>query len=40
MTNADGATRIALAPMHVMVAVAVVVTLEAIRRRTSTSRQL
>lgn len=40
MTDADGATKVALALMHVMVAVAVVVTLEAIRRRTRASRQL
>jgi Flp pilus assembly pilin Flp len=41
MTDADGATRVALSLMHVMVAVAVVVTLEAIRRRTrTTSRQV
>lgn len=39
-TDADGATRVALALMHVVVAVAVVVTLEAIRRRTKTSRQM
>ncbi|MDQ4011422.1 MAG: DUF6069 family protein [Actinomycetota bacterium] len=39
-TDADGATRVALALMHVVLAVAVVVTLEAIRRRTKTSRQL
>ena len=39
MTDADGATKVALALMHVMVAVAAVVTLEAIRRRTKTSRQ-
>ena len=40
MTDADGATQVALVLMHVVVAVAVVVTLEAIRRRTSTSRQV
>lgn len=39
MTDTDGATRVALALMHVVLAVAVVVTLEAIRRRTTTSRQ-
>jgi hypothetical protein len=40
MTDADGATPVALALMHVVVAVTVVVTLEAIRHRTSTSRQV
>ncbi|HVE96268.1 MAG TPA: DUF6069 family protein [Pseudonocardiaceae bacterium] len=39
-TDADGATRIALALMHVVLAVAVVVTLEAIRRRTRASHQV
>jgi hypothetical protein len=39
-TDADGATRVALALMHVVLAVAVVVTLEAIRRRTGASRQV
>lgn len=40
MADADGATRVALALMHVVLAVAVVVSLEAIRRRTKASRQL
>ncbi|MGH3901088.1 MAG: DUF6069 family protein [Pseudonocardiaceae bacterium] len=40
MTDADSATRLALALMHVVLAVAVVVTLEAIRRRTKASRQV
>ncbi|HEX2262798.1 MAG TPA: DUF6069 family protein [Pseudonocardiaceae bacterium] len=40
MTGADGATRIALALMHVMVAVAVVLTLEVIRRRARASHQV
>ena len=40
MTDADGATRFALALMHVVLAVAVVVILEAIRRRTKANRQL
>jgi len=39
MTDADGATRLSLALMHVTLAVAVVVTLEAIRRRTKATRQ-
>lgn len=40
MTDADGATRVALALMHVVLAVAVVVSLEAIRRRTEATRQV
>lgn len=40
MTDADGATRLALALMHVVLAVAVVLTLEAVRRRTRASRQM
>ncbi|MGQ0717257.1 MAG: DUF6069 family protein [Pseudonocardiales bacterium] len=40
MTDADGATRLTLALMHVVLAVAVVVTLEAIRRRTKAGRQV
>lgn len=40
MADADGATRVSLALMHVMLAVTVVVILEAIRRRTKASRQL
>ncbi len=40
MTDADGATRVALALMHVVLAVAVVVTLVAIRRRAKASRQV
>lgn len=38
-TDADGATVFALALMHVVLAVAVVATLEAIRRRTKADRQ-
>ncbi|MGH3883377.1 MAG: DUF6069 family protein [Pseudonocardiaceae bacterium] len=40
MTDADGATQLALALMHVALAVAVVVTLEAIRRHTKAGRQV
>ncbi len=40
MTDTDGATRVALALMHVVLAVAVVVTLEAIRRRSRAGRQV
>lgn len=40
MTDADGATRLTLALMHVVLAVAVVITLEAIRRHTKASRHV
>ncbi|MDQ4009537.1 MAG: DUF6069 family protein [Actinomycetota bacterium] len=40
MIDADSTTRVALALMHVVLAVTVVVTLEAIRCRTKTSRQV
>ncbi len=40
MTDADASTRFALALMHVVLAVAVVITLEAIRRHTKASRQV
>lgn len=41
MTDADGATRLSLALMHVVVAVVVVVvSLEAIRRRSNASRRV
>ncbi len=40
IADTDGATRLALALMHVVVAMAVVVTLEAIRRHAQASRQV